>query len=63
MSHMDILQEAGLMPSFEQLELFSLQLPHSTMKELLDLFSDLARLDGSYFLRDMEPMKVTIMVM
>jgi ATP-dependent RNA helicase SUPV3L1/SUV3 len=45
------------MPSFEQLELFSLQLPNLTMKELLGLFSDLARLDGSYFLRDMEPMK------
>jgi hypothetical protein len=50
------------MPSFEQLELFSLQLPNLTMKELLGLFSDLARLDGSYFLRDMEPMKVTIMI-
>lgn len=51
------------MPSFEQLELFSFQLPHLTMKELLDLFSDLASLDGSYFLCDMEPMKVNSHVM
>ena len=51
------------MPSFEQLELFSFQLPQLTMKELLELFSDLASLDGNYFLCDMEPMKVTNVIL
>ncbi|KAL4197795.1 hypothetical protein AMTRI_Chr04g252920 [Amborella trichopoda] len=48
--HFDEVKRVGLFPFFEQVELFSGQLPNVTFCQLLDKFGENSRLDGSYFL-------------
>ncbi|KAJ3189610.1 ATP-dependent RNA helicase supv3l1, mitochondrial, partial [Irineochytrium annulatum] len=51
------LTTAGLQPLLEQLEAFAEELPGETFSGLLDKFEDLARLDGDYFLCNLENQK------
>ncbi|XP_048585571.1 ATP-dependent RNA helicase SUPV3L1, mitochondrial isoform X2 [Nematostella vectensis] len=51
----DEVQRAGLSPSVEQIEMLSHQLPNATLGDLVDLFLDVAQLDGeNYFMCDLE---------
>ncbi|CAM8899248.1 unnamed protein product [Rhodiola kirilowii] len=46
----DNVKKVGLFPSFEQVELFAGRSPNVTFCQLLDMFGESCRLDGSYFL-------------
>ncbi|KAG4958752.1 hypothetical protein JHK87_035385 [Glycine soja] len=46
----DDVKKVGLFPSYEQVELFSGQLPDLTFTQILEKFGENCRLDGSYFL-------------
>uniref|UniRef100_A0A7N0UCD5 RNA helicase n=2 Tax=Kalanchoe fedtschenkoi TaxID=63787 RepID=A0A7N0UCD5_KALFE len=46
----DTVKKVGLFPSFEQVELFAGRSPYSSFSQLLDMFGESCRLDGSYFL-------------
>jgi len=53
----DILQ-AGLHPTFDQIEMYAYHLPHATLANLVDIFISLSTLDDSlYNLCHMEDFK------
>ncbi|KAI8846987.1 P-loop containing nucleoside triphosphate hydrolase protein [Chytridium lagenaria] len=51
------LESAGLYPKLEQIEAFAKELPNESLSGLLDKFEDLARLDGDFFLCNLESQK------
>jgi len=56
-SDADAVEKAGLRPSYELIEMISHVLPKATLMQLLDAFTTYAKLDGNYFLCDVEHTK------
>ncbi|KAJ3118379.1 RNA helicase [Phlyctochytrium bullatum] len=52
-----MLQSAGLYPQLAQIEAFAAELPNDSLSNLLDKFESLARLDGDYFLCNLQAQK------
>ena len=53
------IERAGLHPTAEQIELFAFNLPHLTLRELVELFVEMCEFDESaFFICDMENFKV-----
>ncbi|XP_065071414.1 ATP-dependent RNA helicase SUPV3L1, mitochondrial-like [Rhopilema esculentum] len=53
----DDVEKAGLRPGYEQIDLLSHILPKASLTELLTVFEQFAKLDGRYFLCDIEHTK------
>lgn len=55
----DVIDQAGLHPTAEQIELFAFHLPKATLSNLLDIFVTMSVLDGDrFFLCNIEPLKL-----
>lgn len=54
----EILTKAGLLPNFDQIELYAYHLPHATLSHLVDIFMTLCTVDDSlYFMCNMKDFK------
>jgi len=48
------IEQAGLHPTAEQIEMFAYHMPHLTMSGLVDLFQNLCRVDDIYFMCELD---------
>ncbi|XP_046850999.1 ATP-dependent RNA helicase SUPV3L1, mitochondrial-like [Xenia sp. Carnegie-2017] len=53
------LQEAGIAPTSEQVEMFSYQLPKASLKKIFETFCGLSQLSGNYFMCNLEKRQMT----
>ncbi|XP_070825449.1 ATP-dependent RNA helicase SUPV3L1, mitochondrial [Chaetodon trifascialis] len=53
----DPIETAGLHPTAEQIEMFAYHLPDATLSNLLDIFVSLSRVDGMYFVCNIDDFK------
>ncbi|CAL8353205.1 unnamed protein product [Merluccius merluccius] len=51
------IQTAGLHPTAEQIEMFAYHLPDATLSNLIDIFVSLSRVDGLYFVCNIDDFK------
>ncbi|XP_032807832.1 ATP-dependent RNA helicase SUPV3L1, mitochondrial isoform X2 [Petromyzon marinus] len=51
------IQEAGLHPTAEQVELFTYNLPQATLSNIIDIFVSLSQVDGLYFVCNVDDFK------
>ncbi|XP_059926828.1 ATP-dependent RNA helicase SUPV3L1, mitochondrial [Gadus macrocephalus] len=51
------IQTAGLHPTAEQIEMFAYHLPDATLSNLIDIFVSLSRVDGMYFVCNIDDFK------
>ena len=45
----DIIMQAGLHPTFEQIEMYAYHLPHATLANLVDIFISLSTVDDNLY--------------
>ncbi|KAJ3593433.1 hypothetical protein NHX12_005768 [Muraenolepis orangiensis] len=58
LSHMvEPIQTAGLHPTADQIEMFAYHLPDATLSNLIDIFVSLSRVDGMYFVCNIDDFK------
>ncbi|KAK3581836.1 hypothetical protein CHS0354_007239 [Potamilus streckersoni] len=57
-NEISFIEQAGLHPTADQIELFAYHLPHATLTNLIDIFTTLCQLDSdSYFMCNMDDFK------